>query len=191
MSARPPRRPLWRWRRNPLRRHEDLVEAWIVLAVWVLVTLGGAVAGLVTGHAAADELARQRTERHPVRAVLAGDATGTATGGGGDDRVLARVSWTGSDGRTHGGRTLVPAGDRAGARVVVWLDGRGALTNEPTGPVEAGFEAALLGAAAALAVGCTAVGAGLTARWWLDRRRLDEWGREWERVGPHWSHRTP
>ena len=23
----------WRWRSNPLRRHTDIVEAWIVLAV--------------------------------------------------------------------------------------------------------------------------------------------------------------
>jgi len=191
MSARPRRDPLWRWRRNPLRRREDRVEAWIVLAVWVLVTLGGAVAGVVAGQGAADDLARQYTERHPTRAVLTGNAPRTASGGGIDDRVLAPVRWTASDGTTHRGRARVPVGDKAGDRVVVWLDARGALTREPTGPVEAGFEAALLGAAAALAVGGAAVGAGLTARWCLDRRRLDAWGREWELVGPRWSHRTP
>ncbi|QTE02425.1 hypothetical protein S1361_34155 [Streptomyces cyanogenus] len=32
------KKPLWRWRNNPLRRHGDVVEAWVVLAVWVITT---------------------------------------------------------------------------------------------------------------------------------------------------------
>ena len=33
-------------------------------------------------------------------------------------------------------------------------------------------------------------GAGAGARWRLDRRRVDEWGREWDQVGPRWGHKT-
>jgi len=31
------RKRLWRLRSNPLRRHDDIVEAWIVLVVWAVV----------------------------------------------------------------------------------------------------------------------------------------------------------
>ncbi|WP_420709208.1 hypothetical protein [Streptomyces sp. AS58] len=43
---------LWRWRSNPLRRREDVVEAWVVLTVRVIVAVAGAVAGLVTARSA-------------------------------------------------------------------------------------------------------------------------------------------
>ena len=38
----------------------------------------------------------------------------------------------------------------------------------------------------------TGIAFGVTgsARWWLDRRRIDEWGREWDLVGPRWGHKT-
>ncbi|WP_237546779.1 hypothetical protein [Streptomyces sp. SID161] len=60
---------LWRWRSNPLRRHEDVVEAWVVLTVWVMVALAGTVAALVTARSAEHEFAEQRAHRHAVRAV--------------------------------------------------------------------------------------------------------------------------
>lgn len=34
------RKRFWRWRSNPLRRHDDIVEAWIVLAVWAVIAIG-------------------------------------------------------------------------------------------------------------------------------------------------------
>ncbi|MFF0065738.1 hypothetical protein ACFYRC_30155 [Streptomyces sp. NPDC005279] len=40
----------WRWRRNPLRRRSDAVEAWIVLVTWVLALIAGAVAGGVAAY---------------------------------------------------------------------------------------------------------------------------------------------
>ncbi|WP_263635550.1 hypothetical protein [Streptomyces sp. CoH27] len=39
------RNPLGRWRDNPLRRREDVAEAWIVVALWVVVLVGGGSAG--------------------------------------------------------------------------------------------------------------------------------------------------
>ena len=48
----------------------------------------------------------------------------------------------------------------------------------------------LLGAAAALASAGLAYGATDAARWWLDRRCIDEWGREWDLIGPRWGHKT-
>ncbi|MFJ4201148.1 hypothetical protein ACIP2Y_16160 [Streptomyces sviceus] len=49
----------WRWRSNALRRREDVLEAWLVPAVRVLV--------------AVDDFAQRRSDRTPVRAVLIRD----------------------------------------------------------------------------------------------------------------------
>lgn len=185
------RRWLWRWRSNPLRRHDDIVEAWIVLAVWTVVVLGGAVAGLVTAHAADEVFARQRAERHPVRAVLLADtpADTLATWGRGD-QTWATVRWNAPDGTTRTGRTLVGTDLAAGATVTIWQDRHGRLTDRPTDRTEAALEAGFLGAGAAFALTGATVGAGAVARWRLDRRRIDRWGREWALVGPRWGHKT-
>ena len=45
-EARCERVRMWRWRRSPLRRRCDLVEAWVVLAGWVIALVCGVVAGL-------------------------------------------------------------------------------------------------------------------------------------------------
>lgn len=185
------KRWLWRWRSNPLRRRDDIVEAWVVLAVWTVVVVGGTAAGLVTARAADEVFDRQRAERHPARAELVGDVpkttTSTRTTSG---RTLVRVHWTAPDGTTHTDRTLVASGQRAGAEVPVWLDGRGGLVLEPLSPTEAAIEAGLMGTAAALGVTGIAFGTGALARWRLERRRIDQWGREWDLVGPEWGHKT-
>ncbi|MCF3131846.1 Rv1733c family protein [Streptomyces olivochromogenes] len=185
------RSPLWRWRSNPLRRHDDIVEAWIVLAVWLTILLGGAVAGFVTAHAASESFARQRAERHSVRAVLVTDVprTLTETWGTGD-QVRATVRWTAPDGTSRTARTWVEHGAMAGTAIVVWQDDNGRLTPSPTGPGEAALESAVLGLVAAGALAGLSAGAGAVVRARLDRRRMDEWGREWDLVGPRWGHRT-
>ncbi|MDX3637112.1 hypothetical protein PV728_44385 [Streptomyces europaeiscabiei] len=185
------RKRFWRWRSNPLRRHDDIVEAWIVLAVWAVIAIGGAVAGLVTAHAADEVFAAQRAERRSVRAVLLADVPPAVSAvRGASGQSVAKVSWTAPDGATRTGETLVRAGLTAGSGLVLWQDDRGELTTEPIPPTDAAVEAGILGAAAALALSGIAFGAGAAARWRLDRRRIDRWGREWDHVGPRWSHKT-
>lgn len=182
---------LWRWRSNPLRRHDDIVEAWIVLAVWALVLLGGIVAGLVTARAADEVFARQRAEREPVPAVVLVDVPKSVSGIGTDrERAPGTVSWTAPDGSTRTGRTLVDTGSKAGSKVVVWLDDQGRLTTEPPSAGAAAVEAGVLGTAAGCALAGAVIGAGAAARWRLERRRLDLWDREWSTVGPRWGHKT-
>ncbi|QTD96427.1 Rv1733c family protein [Streptomyces cyanogenus] len=183
---------LWRWRSNPLRRREDVVEAWMVLVVWTLALVGGALAGLVTAGAAEDQYTEQRTHRHAVRAVLLADAPhGVTADWSPDGRVQGPVRWTAPDGASRTGHTLVAGGLRAGARVTVWQDDRGRLVlSPPTGRAEGHVEAALFGAAAALAVAVPVFGAGAATRAWLDRRRLAHWDQEWDLVGPQWGPRT-
>ncbi|MGW4566636.1 Rv1733c family protein [Streptomyces sp. NPDC004561] len=184
-------RRMWRLRRNVLRRREDVVEAWVLLAVWVLVLVGGAVAGLVTAHAASGVFARQRTDRHAARAVLLAGAPRDTTALQANGRVWAPVRWTAPDGTTRTAQTLVDEDLPTGARVMVWQNGRGDLVPaKPAGRVEGDVESALFGIAAALALAGPVYGAGALARAHIDRRRLAAWDREWELVGPHWSHRT-
>ncbi|MER5436466.1 hypothetical protein [Streptomyces sp. NPDC002588] len=175
------RKWLWRWRSNPLRRHDDIVEAWIVLAVWAVLAVGGTVAGLVTADAADGAFARQRAERQSVRAVLLEDAPRSAT---------ATVRWTASDGSTRTGQALVGTGLKAGSRVTVWQDAEGRLTSAPPSSTEAAIESGLLGAVAAAAVGGLVLSGGAVARWRLDRRRVEAWATEWDLVGPRWGHKT-
>ncbi|MEU1709962.1 hypothetical protein ABZ478_32110 [Streptomyces sp. NPDC005706] len=181
---------LWRWRSNSLRRRDDVVEAWFLLAVWALVVVGGTLVGLVTAQAAGRSFDRQRAERTPVRAVLLADAPRTAIAGTGDDLTSARVRWTAPDGTPHSGSTLVSGGQRAGAAVRIWLDARGEPSSAPLTSGEASAESALLGVSAALASTGAAFGVRCAGRWWLDRRRIEEWDREWALLGPRWGHRA-
>jgi len=187
----PGRTWFWRWRSNPLRRRDDIVEAWIVLAVWTVIAVGGTVAGLVTAHAAEVTFAQQRAERRTVRAVLLSDVPNPAGAGrSSGDKVQAPVRWTAPDGSLRTGRTLIGTGREAGTGVVVWQDSRGALTTAPPSPGDAAVEAGFLGALAGLALTGAVHGVGAVARWRLEQRRIARWGREWEAVGPTWGHRT-
>ncbi|WP_330342443.1 Rv1733c family protein [Streptomyces sp. NBC_00557] len=183
---------LWRWRSSPLRRREDVIEAWIVLAVWLVMVIGGGVAALVTDRSAEHEFAEQRTHQHPVDAVLLTDAPhGVSADWSTDGRVQGSVRWKAPDGTSRTGRTLVDGSLKAGARVRVWQDDRGRLMlSQPTDRGEGHVEAALFGAAAALAVAAPAFGAGAVARARLDRRRMARWDQEWDLVGPQWGPRT-
>ncbi|WP_225823856.1 hypothetical protein [Streptomyces naphthomycinicus] len=186
------RKRLWRWRSSPLRRREDVVEAWLVLAVWVLAVVGGAVAAMLTARAAEGVFAEQRAHRHAVRAVLVADAPdGTAAAWPTDGLVRAVVRWTAPDGTSRTGSAPVDGGLRAGARVVVWQDDHGRLApTKPAGATEGAVEAGLFGAAAALAVTVPAYGATALVRLCLDRRRMGRWAREWDLVEPRWRHPT-
>ncbi|MEU6378733.1 hypothetical protein [Streptomyces sp. NPDC046909] len=181
------KKTLWRWRSNPLRRRDDVLEAWVVLAVWAVIAVGGTLAGVVTARAAGDVLDRQRAQRTPVSAVLLAD-TPKATSK--SYRSVADVRWTGRDGSTRTGKALVGSGKKAGTTLTLWADAQGHLVAAPPSSSEAAVEAGSLGAAAALAATGVICGAGRVARWRLDRRRIAQWSREWELVGPRWSHKT-
>ena len=181
------RKWLWRWRANPLRRRDDVLEAWLVLAVWALIAVGGTLAGVFTARAAADDFAQQRAERTPVQAVLLTDSSRAASKG---YQALVKVRWTQADGSTRTDKTLVDGGRKAGSTTVIWTDPQGNLSTRPPSGTDAAVEAGCLGAGSALAVTGLAFGGYGAARWWLDRRHIDEWGREWDLVGPRWGHKT-
>lgn len=182
------RRWRWRWRSNPLRRRSDTVEAWIVLAVWILALLGGVFAGAAAAGMVDGNLAERRAQAHAVSAVLttASPNAAPAAGGYDDSRVWAPVRWTAADGSVHTDRAKVSPGVAAGSRVTVWTDGTGRLVSKPLDATEAWLQAAVTGMLVAPAVGFAMWGGGRLVRGQLIRRRLAEWDEEWKRVGPQW-----
>lgn len=183
----------WRWRSNPLRRRHDVIEVWVVLSMWAVIAIGGAVLGLVTARAADEVFTQQRAERYAVRAVLvAGSApSGLARGGAGDGTFAAQVRWTDPDGSVHTDRTSVDAELAVDSgHLTLWTNGRGEIVAEPPTPTEAAVESGLLATGAVLAFAGLVFGAGSLARWGLDRARMAEWGNEWRLVGPQWGHKT-
>lgn len=179
---------LWRWRRNPLRRHSDIVEGWIVLGTWILAVLGGVLAGWVAGHAVDSGLAARRAHTYAVSAVLTEGSPRTQTGTSayGDGQVWATVRWTAQDGSVHTDRAKVAPGAPAGSPVRVWADETGRTVPAPDSMAEVMLQTVLTGTLVAQVSGATVWAGGWLVRTSLVRRRLSEWDEEWKRVGPEW-----
>ncbi|MFE2064276.1 hypothetical protein ACFXDH_18035 [Streptomyces sp. NPDC059467] len=109
--ARATGRPFWRRRRNPLRRHREVVEAWRVFAVWTEARLGGLCAGWAAGAAMDHMFAEPRAAVHLVSAELTENAAGSTPSGEGSPIVAGydagkawvTVHWTTADGSARTG----------------------------------------------------------------------------------------
>jgi hypothetical protein len=193
MALRGPKVWLWRWRRNPLKRRGDRVEAWVVLGVWMLTVFVGLLAGTTVSRSVEDGLARERAEWRPLVARLAERAPGAASENGHVSRaetVWATARWTAADGSEHSGQLRVPAGSAVGAPVTAWTDPEGRQVNPPVTESQARVRASLTGGAAGLCVAAVPLGAGRALRGRLERRRIDQWDAEWARFGPMWGRTT-
>ncbi|MEV6804559.1 hypothetical protein [Streptomyces sp. NPDC051132] len=190
-AFRGPKAWLWRWRRNPLKRRADVVEAWVVLGACLLTVLGGVLAGLAAAGSVQHALARERAGRRPAAARVVEKVPDTAparnsrSSGGG--RVWVRVRWTAADGSAHTGRVRMEPGAEAGTPVTVWTDRRDRLVNRPTSAAEAAFRATLIGILVGVSAAAVPCVGGLALRGRLERRRLQEWDTEWARLGPQWG----
>ncbi|MFD5514575.1 hypothetical protein [Streptomyces sp. NPDC127066] len=178
---------LWRWRRNPLRRRSDVLEAWIMLAAWVFTVLGGVVSGLVTVDAVENSLARDRAESRTVPAQLVEDAPDAGTNGLTGRVVWTKVRWTASDGTLRSGQVRVAAGTSADTPVLVWTDPDGRLVDRPATVEVARLRAWLIGIFAGAGVAGVPFATGRLLRGRLERRRMDRWDEEWDRIGPLWG----
>ncbi|MEU3660641.1 hypothetical protein AB0E77_12920 [Streptomyces sp. NPDC032940] len=182
------RRSLWRWRRNPLRRREDVLEGWVLLLTWLVIAVAGPLAGVLGAQAGGEASAQRRAERHQVTATLVSDAKGSGlVGGTTQDRVDATVRWTASDGTRHSGRAVVDEGLKAGSRVTLWTDRQDRLTTAPPTAAQAGVDAAFTGTASSFAVVTAAAAGYYGARVVLDRRRRAAWEDEWQHIGSQWG----
>jgi hypothetical protein len=189
---------LWRWRRNPLRRGTDSLEAWVALTTIVLITVAAPVTGVVTGTLSERALLRtvqeQRRERHPITATALRTVRErspdldpeTVPGRGARSEVIA--TWQAPDGTTHRGtvttglRTLRP-----GDRFTIWTDRHGTVLTRPLSAATAGLHAALAGLGAAAALAALLEGVRRLIMWRIVRRRHTGWDRAWEKAGPDWG----
>ena len=182
---------MWRWRRNPLRRRSDVIEAWVGLIAVIVAIVGGVLAGVTVAQSAEQSLHRQRLERRTTSAVLTEDAAGkNAARVVGDDRVWVTVRWTAPDGSARTGLTRVLPDTAKGTRVTVWTDRQGRLEPKPDSPAAARFQGVWAGTLAAMGVGITVTGAAQLVRGQLNRRRMEEWADEWQRVDGRWGRAT-
>ncbi|MFE2100762.1 hypothetical protein [Streptomyces sp. PTD9-10] len=189
MARKRPTARLWRWRRNPLRRHSDVVEAWIVLVTWTVAVLAGVLTGVVAAQAVESGFSARAARVHAVSAVLTDDAARTSdtTGGYDHGRVWAAVRWTDSDGSVHTGQAKAFPGAPAGTRVTVWTDRTDRVVSAPVTGAAATLQAAMTGALVAPLAGAAVWAAGWVVRTRLIRRRLAEWDAEWKQIGPQWG----
>ncbi|MCX4759890.1 hypothetical protein OG562_02560 [Streptomyces sp. NBC_01275] len=190
MAFRGPKVWLWRWRRNPLKRRADTVEAWVVLGVWALTVLAGVLAGWTAAGSVEHGLARERVEWRPLVGRLTEPAPGKAaaqTGSAGGDQVWAKVGWTGPDGSTHSGQVRVSPGSPTGTPVTVWTDRQGRLVTEPATPAQASLRASLVGGLAGVGTAVLPFAGGRVLRSRLERRRVEQWDTDWARFDALWG----
>jgi hypothetical protein len=182
---------LWRWRRNPLRRPSDTLEAWILLVASVVTVLCGVFTGLAVARSVENGLARERVEWRPVTATVTEDAPRikTAASSSGADRVWADVRWT-ANGSAHAGQARVESGSAAGTPVTVWIDRGGRLVAQPVSAAQARLRASLVGTLAGVGAAAVPFASGQLVRGRLERRRMAQWDEEWARFGPLWGRKT-
>ncbi|MCD9879922.1 Rv1733c family protein [Streptomyces guryensis] len=193
MAFRGPKVWLWRWRRNPLKRRADAVEAWVVLGAWLVTVLAGVLAGLTATRSVEDGLARERVEWRQVAARLTQKAPGSAsdhpaTFSG--DRVWGNVRWTAPDGTAHTGQVRVGPGSSAGSAVTIWTDPQGHLVTRPATAAQAQLRSSLIGALVGMSAAAVPFIGGRVLCGRLERRRMSRWDTEWARFGPLWGRKT-
>ena len=178
----------WRWRRNPLKRGTDRVEACVRLAAGLLLVVATPAAGVTTGMSAMAHAPQPPADWHRVSAALVERAPLVVVTGVGADsqQVRATVRWPAAPGRENTGEALVRPDSPAGTRTAIWLDHAGTLRDDPTDPVGDRTRAIAYGAGAASGTVLLAGGGLVFVRNVLDRRRAADLQREWALVGPQW-----
>ncbi|MGV9646241.1 Rv1733c family protein [Streptomyces sp. NPDC003514] len=182
---------LWRWRSNPLKRRSDVIEAWVVLCAWLLAVLGGVFAGFAAADAVVGSAERVRAETRRVTAVLVRDAEEPGPARVSTDHLVwAPVRWSDPDGTTRTDEARVPPKAKAGGKVQVWTDRHGRVVNEPLSVAETTLHAVSGGLLAGAGAAGVVLGAGWVVRLMMDRRRLEQWAAEWERLDTHRGWKT-
>ncbi|PAK21898.1 hypothetical protein CJD44_39055 [Streptomyces sp. alain-838] len=201
-SHRPPDPPpgrdphllLWRWRRNPLRRRTDRVQAWIALGL-VLAVLSAAPAAM---YAVGDTVHRhyRSTAEHEARtrdhrpAVLVHDAPRHPEPGSDEakkTRYPVEVRFTGPDGTTRTGETDVEPGLPADSTVLVWVDATGEITGPPLTADQIRSRTMGWAILAFLGVVLTGLAVHGVTGLVLHRRNLAGWDAAWADTAPRWS----
>jgi hypothetical protein len=178
--------------RNPLRRRSDRIETVIRTVLIVIFLVSGPLAAIGVGHYVgdgADRGASAQTQRHQVRAVVAGDPAPLRCGRFGCRQAMTLVRWTTPGGSQRTAEMRVPGLAHAGDHVTLWVDKMGAPTAPPPGNSD--YTGASVAAAAftVLAIAVVCLLAGIITHAELNVRRMTAWQNRWSVVEPMWSGR--
>jgi hypothetical protein len=168
--------------RSPLTRVADRVEAWAVVAAFVLLVaavIPALAVGQVGYEARAKEIAADASSRHPVEATALRDSTSepsiaesTAT------TFMANLRWSAQN-TTHEIVTKVDGPVKAGDHVQIWVTGRSNVTAPP--PTDSDAHTIKIGTVALiwLALAALILGSYAMLRIALNRVRDRRWDRGW------------
>ncbi len=181
--------------RNKLATAGDRIEG-AVLAFGIAVSLLAVpVTGATGSETYATDLARvgvEQASRQHVDAFLIEDSPitiGSTERGGVVESAPVLARWRLRDGSTREGVVQAHYDAKAGARVPIWIDERGGMTDPPM----TNEGAALNGILLALLLWGAITGAiallYLATRFTHKRIRLHQWAAEWRRVAPDWTGR--
>lgn len=192
MDVEHPGRPCGRLPRRRVDRVADLAF-WALTCIALLVAVAAVVAGRGAHADTGERLRAAAVERTPVRVVLLADAVPVPVPDGASHSapVATPGVWTDEDGRAHEVVVQVRGYRLAGEEVGAWIDGAGRAVGPPAG-AGAALVAAGTAAAPILLVGWGLLGlAWMGVRRWSAARSAEYWEREWARVEPEWSGRSP
>ncbi|MER5603473.1 hypothetical protein [Streptomyces sp. NPDC002265] len=185
---------LWRWRRNPLRRRTDVVEAWIALGLLLAVTAATPVAMFLVGDAAyrhhRQTARHEAAVRHHIPAVLVHDAPRHPEPGSPEAKMTrypVTVRFTDPHGHTRTATADVEPALRTGDEIRVWVGEEGQITEPPLSAEQIRNRTMGAAMAAALAVPVIGVAAYGCAARRLERRNLAQWDTAWARTAPRWT----
>ncbi|MEU9099708.1 hypothetical protein [Streptomyces sp. NPDC048361] len=189
---------VWRWRRSPLRRRTDVVEAWLALAALALMVLAAPAVGFLCGSLADTTLRRavaeQRRHRHVTAAVVV-HTTGRRAPLAEPDGTMGRAArsqvvanWAAYDGSRHSGTLASPRqAPPPGSTFPIWTDDHGRPVPAPMALSVARTHAVFAGICAAVAAAALIEAIRRLTVWRLIRRRYERLDRAWARYGPDWG----
>jgi hypothetical protein len=189
---------LWRWRRNPLRRATDLVEAWVALMALLLILVVAPVLGSLVGGMAQDVLQQSvRDQRHSRQLVTATVVRkldrspldpDPETTPGRDLRSRVLADWTGPDGTAQRGPAMADIRTpHRGDHFAIWTDLHGRIVPRPLDSATATTHSVLAGFGTALLAAGAIEGGRRLIVWRMVRRRYARWDQAWDRAGPDWG----
>ncbi|MEX0168247.1 hypothetical protein [Streptomyces sp. LMG1-1-1.1] len=190
---------VWRWRRNPLRRTTDLVEAWLAFTAAALLCVVVPLAGWAAGSSANGSLQRavrtQQEQRVVTTARVVRAADGPATGprtadAVGEDRLRRSVvaRWTAPDGSARTGTVTTARRHSApGDTFPLWTDRGGHQVAPPLRADAARAHAVVAGVTAALLAGLLVEAVRRLAVRRLVLARYARLDRAWAAAGPDWG----
>jgi hypothetical protein len=178
------------WDRNPLRRRADRLEAAVFAGLLAGFLVGAPVLAIVAGRVTdGNELREQHSERawRQVPATLLVSAATVIDLASGSAVAWAPARWTAPGQRTRRGLVEVDMAVAAGQRVRVWTNGAGRLAGPPLTRQAIQLDVTLAALIAPVVLALVLLTAGGSARLILNRRRLADWDRAWDAVGPRWT----